>query len=215
MKKQKNVKSKKTTTMPSRSLSEPQCKLIQSMIEANIEERYLDFPDNGRAASNAAVIVSPPALTQGDAQGQRDGDHIQWSRAELNVNFTGSDNTNVIRFIIFQWRVNSFLSTPTTGTILSLGPTGAVDILSLHNYATRKNYHILHDEAVTLCLNGSNNVVQKHILLARSKFLPEKVEFNPGVSSGINLVYCLVVSDSLAVAHPIQNLNLRLWYRDA
>lgn len=176
--------------------------------------KYVDtqlVPSNVSTTSQQFTISS---ITQGASQGSRVGDTVFLHRLELRLTVTtaNADVFNRVRFIIFMWRQDSGYLTPGSSSIVESATTFGIN--SPYNFDGRKHYKILYDRIFNLSGTSTNPTPNSQIVLSESWPLRERTDFNPGVISGTNTMWCQLFSDSAITPFPVMSFVARLYYTD-
>ncbi len=186
---------------------------VKKMIQSNIELKSFDEALGGVTVSDTPIIARWFAITQGVGNTQRIGNQINCKYMQLKYQMSAGDNTNIMRYIVFQWREDNLGNAPSVDDILYRGANSNPWTNALYNYDNRHQYTILYDRRHQLdydnptdTFGGSNYLKIKH----------KKMDYPiPAAITGTNAIYILVVSDSAAGNHPIITNQGRLYYYDA
>jgi hypothetical protein len=180
----------------------------------NPQTKFVDLAQTQNPSSAGNVLSGFNSINQGVAVSQRTGDTIFMKSLYVNYTVTqlNSDEISSTRVIFFQWIPSSLLGTPVAANILQ---TGAID--SFYNWQLSSNFRILDDRIFHL--SGEAGVPTSasqcgyfgEISLAR---INTKVEFTPGLSTGSNQLYCLVISDSVIAPFPFFTIRSRITYSE-
>lgn len=180
---------------------------VKKGLQMDAEWKHHTVNSNGTAATTG-TILDVSAITQGNADTQRDGDEVTANSLLLRYSMGNGDTTNILRLIVFQWVP---ATVPTVANILVLG--GATyDALSMYNTDNAQQFKILFDRQYALNNTGGGTpevktAVQKIYLTRR------KMKFNAASTTASNKVYLLWISDSAAPTHPayivVSKLNFR------
>ena len=197
------------------SFSAAQKREISKMISMKEEVKYYDILTPTTSVSTLATNFDITGISQGVQQGQRIGNSMRVLSIKFNWWATVSDPTNVIRLIVWTYKSNSALTSPSSSIILANGSSGAITQTdSQYNYVNRKDYKIHLDKSFNLstaanpleALQVRINIPQKY----------QQVDFSgDGVTTGSNHLIWTVISDSGAVAHPTVVGTVRVFYQDA
>lgn len=160
-------------------------------------------------ASTAGFVGPIAQPAQGVAINQRLGDEIKMLKFEGNIEFTVADATNVVRLVIFQWYMDDVLDIPALSDIFENTTYPWVSVHKL-SAKTRRKYKILYDRAVALSTSNSNMQISCNLDLTSCR----KTEFTAGATTGKNILYYAIVSDSVAVTHPGYTFSTALYYQD-
>jgi len=193
-----------------RKLTPLQKKQVKQLIS---KEEELKAKDSSVLSSvDAGGVISkflvPP---QGDGVSDRNGDAIKLKRLRVRLHLIGADSTNVIRAIIFRWNNNDGTTVPVIGDVLQTLSTA-----SQYQYTSdRQNeFHIVADKTFTFSLNGTN--AKDWIIAYYGRKLGKKsLTFNAALTTGTDMLYLLLLSDSVAAPHPTVGGTCRLEYTDS
>lgn len=185
-----------------------QIKQLKRAVNENIN--FINDYVSPVGVDDAGTIGSFTVPVNGNTDATRLGDKIRYKSLWLNWSASAGDATNLFRMIIFKWKENTAVATPTVGDILqqhSATPSGPNLVLS--NYvssdAKRKKFKVIYDKTVTLTTSGTNQVVRLSKTFKESQL--GSFDFNGTASTGIGKLYFFMISDSGAVAHPQVKFN--------
>lgn len=153
-------------------------------------------------------------IVQGTADSQRTGDRLTLKNIQSRISIIGADATNVIRLIFFQWYQNTATSTPVIGSILQNPTYSWVSAINDTNQDAGL-FRIIYDKTYQLSLSGNNQGLVKKLNFYGRRLPRKSLQFNPANTTGFNQVYCLAVSDSVAVTHPSVLVYSRTTYVDS
>lgn len=205
--KKTTYRSRKTAT--GRKLNYRQKREVKRLIGNRTETKFIDFSVNSNidAGGSISAMTPPP---QGVKDSERIGDSIQLKKLVYNLSFAGADTTNICRFIIFRWALNSATSTPTVTDILQIATPS-----SLYNYDqyNQGKFHIVYDRSFACTAVGWNLYIARGALWGK-KLGRKKMMFNEAATTGLHQFYWLAITDSIAASHPQVIGNMRLEYSD-
>lgn len=215
------------TRIPGTSLTSKQRAQVQNLIRASQELKYIVFNSGASTAISSTINISqaPFVVAQGLADTERVGDSLTLAGSVnldleiVNSTGVGSDAYNNLRVVIFQWHPNS---TPIGTSIFINGPSGGPDIYSQYNHDLRQQYKILFDRTFRTAGNGqaatspytditSTGLRKFFISLKRAN---KHVQFAGAGTTGTNLLYVALVSDSSATPHPAITYSTKMFWRD-
>ena len=194
---------------------------------ANIEEKA-HYVTSASTVSTAGQFVALSSVPQGIGRVQRIGDVLRKKRLNFAYTITAgapgilatADQYNVVRVLIFVWKQDNGLATPTTANILNTSTT-----TSPYNWDVRHDYQVLYDKSHvvhnTPFWNGAavqwDHGVGATYTLPSQYTLPLKgmVEFDADSTSGDNHVYLMLISDSAFTPNPSYTFNSQLMFEDA
>lgn len=192
-----------------RTLSSKQKTQVKRLVNTGREKKYVQGNGSLQPA-NTGLMADLFSPLQGQTADTRSGDDVQLNNIKIkyHVNPTG-DATNVVRVILFQYKLNSGYHVPIMADVLETA--GNVD----SDYKREKAYgcKILYDRrhAVGTATNG----VALGFINIPARRLIKHVSFNPSLAAGQNKVYMLVMSDSATSFHPEVNYYSMIEYTDA
>jgi len=193
-----------------RKLTPLQKKQVKQLISKDEELKAKDSAI--AAAVDAGGVISKFQVpTQGDGVSDRNGDAIKLKRLRVRLHLIGADSTNVIRAIIFRWNNNDSTSVPVIADVLQ-----TLNAVSQYQYTSdRQNeFHIVADKTFTFSLNGTN--AKDWIIAYYGRKLGKKsLIFNASLTTGTDMLYLLLLSDSVASPHPTIGGYCRLEYTDS
>lgn len=198
------------TTLAGRKLNYRQKRQVKRLIGNRTETKYHDFVVNSSitAGGGVSAMVAP---AQGIKDTERVGDSIQLKKLVYNLAFSGADTTNIIRFIIVRWSLNSATSSPTVTDILETATPTA-----LYNYDqyNQGKFHVVFDRSFACTAVGWNLYVARGAIWGK-KLGRKKMQFNEAATSGLWQFFWLAITDSVAASHPTIVGDMRLEYTDA
>lgn len=185
---------------------------VQKVITSNTEKKYFPFSQTATAVDFAGTIIDVSAVAQGTNDTQHVGDTIRVRSVENNISWVAGDNTNLCRYILFQWKQSGV---PAVADIL-LGPLSTtVAPLSPYNHDNRKNFNVLYDSMVKVDAVALPLTVRKSKIWKIPSFL-RQMYFTAATTNRLkNGIYILVISDSGAVPHPTFAFNYKMNFSDS
>lgn len=180
---------------PSKSFS----KKVNKVVMKSSEKKYWDVATT-TSVDLSGSITDLTAIPQGDTDQTRDGDQLQIRSIKGKAQIQVADTTQIVRFIIFQWYMDTNVvgTAPTVGQILQSVGTG-YGPMSGYNHDGRYNYRVLYDRT---CFLDTTDKVQCGLQWFINKGLRRKIQFHGGATGGKNKIYLLLLSDSGAATHP-------------
>lgn len=189
-----------------------QKKEVKAILYKNMELKSFDSGGNP-SAGLLGTISKSFSIPQGSANSQRVGNDITAAYMQISYMCTLVDVTNIARVIYFQWHEDDQVSVPVITDILFLA--GGNDYTNaLYNFDHRDKYKILYDKRHRLEASSvGSQVVVKDLRVA----IPHKnIAFNGGgLTTGKNMIYQLLISDSAITPHVVFMNCQRILYRDA
>jgi len=188
------------------SVSKKDGKLV--LTEYVPETKVLDVNPSG-TVSSAPTISYIGIMAQGDGDGTRDGDDVEFLGMHVRWWFVAADTTNIFRFIVFR-DVSSNGVTPIEAEILET-PS---NVLSAINSFNAHRFVVLYDHVCGVVLG--QDAIKVGEFRVKRKFLMNYIGTTAAAgSAGVNSVYVLLMSDSGAASHPSYSFMSRMYYRDA
>jgi len=178
-----------------------------SLAEYVPETKFLDVYPNG-TLSTAPTISYLGIMAQGDGDGTRDGDDVEFVGMSVRWFFTYADTTNIFRFIIFR-DVSSNGVTPIEAEVLET-PSNP---LSSINSVNVKRFIVLYDHLTAVTSAG--DACKTGVVHLKKRFNMNYIGTTAASSSaGTNSLYVLLMSDSGAATHPSYGFMSRVYYKD-
>lgn len=209
------------------ALSKRQQVQVKRLVHQTQELKYIAFNSGvaTQATSTMSVSNTPFAIPQGVTDQDRVGDSITYGPfLKLRINIANGqgatgDIYNNVRVAIVQWKPNTV---PTAGDIFLNDPSGAPGVYSNYSHDKRQMFNILFDKVWTTIGNaaaaGTANtsafVTGVQDLTISLKRAVKHVQYLAGGTSGTNLLYICIVSDSALATHPNFTYQTKLVYRD-
>lgn len=193
---------------PSKNFS----KKVNKVVMKQSEKKYWDVATTAVSVDITGSITDLTSIAQGDTDQTRDGDQLYLRSIKGKAQIQVADTTNIVRFIIFQWYMDTNVvgSAPTVSQILQSVGT-AIGPMSGYNHDGRYNFRILYDRT---CFLDTTDKVQCGLQWYINKGLRRKMQFHGGATGGKNKIYLLLLSDSGAATHPSVAYYNRTAYSD-
>lgn len=192
------------------SLNTKQKSSVKRIMSKVIEKDFVDttIANAVDAAGVVGVLTYPP---QGTAPSQRIGEQIFLKKLKIRLNVAISDATNIVRIIFFRWSPDNQVSSPTTSTVLQ-----SLSTMAHINYINDQSgkVQVLLDRTWALTYTNQINVNLIANLYGK-KLGKKRVDFNSTLVTGVDQIYYLLLSDSVAVTHPYVAGYVRMEYTDA
>lgn len=190
-----------------KGLNAKQVRAVKRIAQSQAEKKcYIE--SNNFGASTATTPEPIAEVAQGDLVSEREGNQI--NPAGLTINYVpysaaetaGVDEKyNIVRTIIFQWHPDNAADAPTLSEILS--STSYAYISPYQCKQGQSKFTILHDSTQTLNQNYAD--VEK-LGQVTKVFIPgkkmRKMQFSGTATTGTNMLYLVIVSDSTTSNHP-------------
>lgn len=186
---------------------------VKGQLTRQLETKYYNRFNQTISTDYSGSLVDLTALiAQGITVAGRVGDRIDLRSIEWRGQITSADSHNFVRFALVQFRENSTAGAPVIGDWLetvnnTLAPT------TLWNWDRRTEYRVLWDK--TYYVDTGDDYALQFAGKIPSTKLKTSVHYDPGVNTGSNHVYLLIITDSAAVTHPSVSYDMRITYKDA
>lgn len=151
----------------------------------------------------------------GTTSHSRIGDSITPLRLDINASYFIADTRNEVRFVIFQWHMDTESELPTSALTNHNGDNGTMSaVRGFFDYDSRGKYTILYDSGVNSLVGGIKEVENWRIKIGKDKMRKQVAYIDGLASGGTGMFFVAYVSDSAAVSHPNLHLNCQLLYKD-
>lgn len=194
-------------------LTKKQALSVKKIIGNRQEHKfYADTSLCDGAISSAGTLLDYSALiTQGDGDTNRDGDKLNLNKVSIKGTLGVADSTNRMRIIFFRW--NNLGTTPTTSYLLEGGANTASDILRPFRIDTKHFYKVVYDR--TFNLSTYRPTIDFKATIYGRRLGTKRVTYLGGGTTGMNHLYCYLVSDSDAATHPNATMNVIQHFTDS
>lgn len=187
---------------------------LQRQLNAKTELKFLDTPINTANVDQAGAIVSLSDVPQGVTDVTRVGNNILPKRLKLRYSIVFGDTTQLVRVIVFRWKMNDASDVPAPNEILQnqfISTAGV--ITSDYNEPTRTQFEVLYDKTH----RGSSTIAPNSAFVTTTlKLARKKIEYkSDAVVTGLNKIFIMYISDSGAIPHPTILTIPRLYYVDS
>lgn len=208
----KNLKRKKTNSYyKNQGPQMKKARLTRQLTNAT-DYKYTDVGATGNVSATGTVVDLYASIARGtDALNNFIGNKINPVGIQMRIQGIGSDITNFMRVLIFQW---GDASVPV--------PLGILQTLASYDSAisvlNKENITVLYDRIFKsqLAFVASTSVFDmptKTIYIPSSNLLPTEFRIGvPGVQKGG--LYMLLISDSVAPLHPSVDYYSRITFTD-
>lgn len=188
---------------------------VNKVLDRRVETKFYNYNVYNQAGVDYNGTMSSALCTpaQGDAYNERVGDRIDPFLLRLRLGFISAGTTNMMRLIVFRWKVDNNVDAPQASDLLVAGYIGtamAPIAPILQNQSAKDNFTILLDKTVFL-----SETTRETFYLDKTIKLRGKIGFNAGAISGNGHIYCLAITDDGAVTYPTVNLTTEVHYKDA
>jgi len=177
---------------------------------ARPEVKYLQGSLNTTAAITGTVAAfNVPSV--GTANTERIGSKYKVINFQGNWAASVGDQYNLVRLMIFQWRPDSNLDSPSLAKLFEHTSLPHISCYVAEKRA-RKKFKVLYDRTVATSTNGPE-VLVSNIAIRGDQIAATEIE--PATSTGTNKLFYCVVSDSVAVTHPGIILSAVYYFEDS
>lgn len=187
------------------------------MVSKAIEWKHFDTYQSATAiASTTGVVFGGFCLPpRGTGENQRVGDVVRLSSFTVEGSMICSDATNIMRVIVFRWRPDNSIDSPSWTKILQ--DTTNLPFFSPINEASlqQSKIHVLLDKSYTMVLNTASGLKRFKWRFYGKRLGKKKLAFNTNAITGMDNIYMFMISDSLAVSHPAVQFQTRVVFTDA
>jgi hypothetical protein len=191
-------------------------KEVRAELKRMREHKFIDVfsaPTTIPLAGTTGAIVNIP---QGNGNGTRVGDELEFDYLELHLNVAAynSDVVSHARVVIYQWKPNIALGTPTVGDILQ---NTTATWLSPWNYQLRDQYTVLYNRSFSLVGTATVPTDKSDYVIKRNVKVRRKVQIFEAASSSAssNTLCILYIGDSAVTPFPQINYYIRIHYTDS
>lgn len=195
-----------------KGLTKTEKKEVKQLVRKESETKRFTFAHSAASVDYGGHILGTLTnIAQGDGYNQREGDQITLSKAILRYHFVCANTTNVLRLIIFRYKIDS-ATPPTVADIVTAGYVGSgnAPFAPLQFGTDREKFNVLYDKSVYLSETTHEVEGGKHTMYLKNS----KVRFNAGATDGRGTIWALVISDDGAVTYPTCNFTWELFYKD-
>jgi len=196
-------------------------RIARSMISKSAEEKsFTATIALSTVVTTGGVVVPLTAMSQGVTVTTRVGDRVRVKKMQIKYTIVvgatgviaGADAYNVLRVIVFKWKVSNAITAPTTGNILDAASSATVTNQA-YNHDGRGDYHICYDKshrvfntpvyngAAISWQHGDNSAVNTDVITLGSLGKRE-IAYESNTTTGDGLYFALVVSDSAFLPDP-------------
>lgn len=209
---------KKFKKVPGKGLSKKQKLQVSSMMQAPKELKFYDTAYDSTSVSITPVFYDLTGPAEGTGSDQRIGTEIELKSLQYRFSFVRGDDTNYLRYIIFQWYGDTAHDSPQWNQMFQyftgILPGSLYDLQSpyqLGNGGT-KLWRALVDEQFYLDSDNPIQMVKGFI----NKGFRKSIEYDEQTPPrGTGHVYMMLVSDSNVSAHPLVSGYTRARYYDS
>lgn len=201
---------------PRGKLNATQRREVKQLVSRETEWKQFDNITNAQTAQFTGTIIGGLILPpQGVGDSQRQGDVIFIRSVQITGNILCADATNMFRCILFRWRPDNLIDTPSIAKVLQ--DTVTLPYLSPINETSLQagKINVILDKTYALVLNTTSSLKRFRWKFSGKRLGKKKIAFNSAAVTGMDQLYMLAVSDSTAISHPYISFNCRTIYSDA
>jgi len=176
-------------------------KIIRDIVLADKKYFHENLPATGVISSGAIAAFTMPS--QGDSVVARDGDTVKWLGLNGSHESVCGDATNILRFVIFQWKPDNSVESPSLAKIFQT--SNVADSVFILEQKSRNKFKVLYDSTHVMSLNG-DAIKRGRIRVPASKML--NTYFTQSATTGNNVIYYVTLSDSVGAPNPSLQFNL-------
>jgi len=197
---------KKYRKLKGAPLSQKQVMQVKKIVEKPVEKKYFD-----RTYDYQDVLITPTFTDLTNPETGIEPFNIVGSEMNLlSLQYKffflkpSTDETNIIRYIIFQWFPDNQNDLPQWAQIMQYktggSPSSTIEVMSPYvlGEGSTRNFKILVDEMFYLDADNSVQLVKGFI----NKGFRSSIEVDGPTQQGTGHVYLLFLSDSLFAGHP-------------
>jgi len=210
-------KNKRKMTVREQELANRITTSVHRSLNATRVVKYYDTVLLNQNSSSTVGFLNLTTIPQGAGQSQRVSDTIWINKVDIRLYAyeieSTTDFTNYIRMAFFTWKENTNVTTPTSVQIFQ--NTTAFSVLSPFSFETRDVYRVHRDWSINMTgyvgvpTNSSQHQVIDSIALGE-----HRLDFNVGITTGVNHIYFVNYSDSALSPFPLYSIQTRVWYFD-
>jgi hypothetical protein len=149
------------------------------------------------------------AIAQGTTVSQRVGMSIRLTHVKCRITATIGDSTNVMRFILFRWKVSDTSDAPDAAEMFTTNGLGSNPVNAPILPVKPSRFQIVKDHVFTMATNWKP--VQTFVFDLPVKWA---VEYDIGVNTGKDHLYLATCSDSGGVPNPSWIHEFVIHYHD-
>ncbi len=201
-------------TRPVRTVGAPVNQAAPPRVPAPVmlkEPKYIDTSAVATAAPSTGVFASLSATVNGTTDITRIGDQIELHSLEFRFSITVADSSNLVRVIVFQWLADDTSDVPSASKLLQA--PGAQPYNSAINHDNSSKLTILYDKVIPTATYYP--VKHESVLIALDRSPVRKIlKYAAGASTGNNMIYLFMCSDSGPSPHPSVDYYARVNFYD-
>jgi hypothetical protein len=135
---------------------------------------------------------------------------VKLRRLTIRGSIFAGDPLQVMRIVVFRWKVSTTVDIPVSAELWDANAVSSTAVVYGNPLPLKPSrFQIIKDVTWSLAANWQP-ILPIHMEIP----LQQTVEYDPGVNTGTNHLYVMVVADSSVVPHPYFNLNYMLHYHD-
>jgi len=184
-------------------------KVVNSKLESSEEDKWINIAAMSVAASSTPSFIDVTSIGQGVTSGTRNGDTFKMKHLRISLACIVADATNLLRVVIFRWKMNNTSDVPSTAEIFQ-DPTATTRVCLSPLVVTKPSrFTMLFDKLFNL-----DQLAHPQIIDTINLKLNNLVSFDQGTSTGRDHIYFGFMSDSTAIAHPALSYESMVLFHD-
>lgn len=188
-------------------------RIARRQITNTLETKSLTVVSSGNSVDTGGTFFDLITPTPGDSITNREADRITLKSMWWCWYFTVSaDTSNVIRYVLFQWKPDNNVDSPTLAKLFQDVADAPLRSPFITNVAARSKFSVMLDRFAIMTDNAQSEQLLRRKMFTR--FASRRVHFNTGATSGRNKIFLLLISDSGFVPHPVVSFTMRYKWID-
>lgn len=197
-----------STRSRAKGLTNAQREAVKRLMTADKESFHINNVSSQDVTSTVAFIQLT-AIAQGDSYNERVGDAASLKSLKSNIILVRDDNATAdtydnVRLITFIWHPDTANETPNSALDIIEQTTYPYLSALIKDKALRSKFTLLDDRWVTLAPREGGDPKASYAKIKIRKKLKKNIYFNPGVTTGRNHVYHMVIGENSSGANNSQ-----------
>lgn len=212
-----NNRKKRRVRRKGKGLNNKQKAQVVALIEQPAEKKFYDTSFDAESILLTPSFYDLTAPAEGTGSDQLVGSTIDLKSLQYRFTFVRGDDTNYVRYMIFQWRPDSQNDFPSWAQMMQFQvsgfPLGLTEIMSPYILGDggTNNFKVLVDDQFYIDADNPIQIIKGFI----NKGYNKKLEVNGPVQQGTNHLFLMFVSDSTMISHPLVYGYTRARYYDS
>lgn len=182
---------------------------VMKVLKETSEPNSFDVIQAAQGVDYGGLYVILSAVTVGNGDSNRTGDQLTPTSLEVRAQFVAGDSTNIVRFLIIRWNVDTTNEGCSLAQVLQGVNSTNAPLSALNRDSNRgKKFDVLLDKVIGLDTYNPQVCITELIKLNPQR----KVSFYSSGTDGLGHLYAVCVSDSAAASHPTWQFDTRLNY---